>query len=413
MNHPAESKEGAEDEPRRPVALSPFALSARFAFFYGGLFLTIGIYLPYIPLWLEARGFSDQAIGLVLAIPAWLRIVTTPAIALLADRSGRRRLTILALALATPLCLISLEFAVGFALIVVLHSLTGLLHQPQMPLIEGLAVRAAERHGFAYSRARLWGSLAFVVANLGGGLVIGRFGPDWVLHLVTVSALLTTVAAWCLPAQIEPTRGEGDRSDERRLAGGRFLALLRRPDFLLLLLAGLLIQGSHAVYYAYSALDWSRAGLDGSLIGALWALGVLAEVVLFWFGKSLIGRFGPLLLLAVGGLAGVIRWPLTALTADPLLLAPLQLLHALTFGAAHLGALTWLGRNVPDAQAGTAQALYATAVGSLGVGSLMFAAGWLYGSFGAGAYFAMALTSLLGTVAALLVIRQTTHRQKT
>ncbi|WP_162906892.1 MFS transporter [Algihabitans albus] len=401
MSHPADDRDPGSGR------LSPLALSARFAFFYGGLFLTIGIYLPYIPLWLEARGFSDEAIGLVLAIPAWLRIVTTPAIALLADRSGRRRLTILVLALATPLCLISLEFAVGLALIVVLHSLAGLLHQPQMPLIEGLAVRAAERHGFAYSRARLWGSLAFVVANLGGGLAIGRFGPDWVLHLATLGALLTAAAAWLLPPEIEPAlvRSSG-------LAGGRPLALLRRADFLLLLLAGLLIQGSHAVYYAYSALDWSRAGLDGTLIGALWALGVLAEVVLFWFGKSLIGRFGPLALLAVGGLAGVVRWPLTALTADPLLLAPLQLLHALSFGAAHLGALTWLGRNVPDAQAGTAQALYATAVGSLGVGSLMFAAGWLYGSFGAGAYFAMALTSLLGTVVALLVMQQTIKRAR-
>ncbi|MGP1253532.1 MAG: MFS transporter [Kiloniellales bacterium] len=383
---------------------SAFAISARFAFVYGGLFLTIGIYLPYIPLWLESRGFSDQAIGLVLALPAWLRVVTTPGIALLADRSNRRRLTILALAVATPLCLISLEFAAGLALIVVLHTLTGLLHQPQMPLVEGLAVRAADRYGFAYGRARLWGSLAFIVANLGGGIVIGRFGPDWVLHLVTVSTLLTVVAAWLLPPEIEPAGGGGGRSP---LSGSRPLALLRRRDFLLLLLAAALIQGSHAVYYAYSALDWSRSGLDEVLVGALWALGVVAEVLVFWFGKPLIARFGPLALLVTAGLAGAIRWPLMALTTEPLLLAPIQLLHGLTFGAAHLGALTWLARAVPDAQAGTAQAVYATAVGSFGIGSLMFASGWLYGSFGSGAYFAMALTSLLGTVATLLLVRQT------
>ena len=394
--------EAARESTGRPQ--SALAMSARFAFFYGGLFFTIGVYLPYIPLWLEAQGFSDQAIGLVLALPAWLRVVTTPGIALLADRSGRRRLTILGLAAATPLCLISLEFAAGFALIVLLHTLTGLLHQPQMPLVEGLAVRAAERYGFAYGRSRLWGSLAFILANLGGGIAIGRFGPDWVLHLVTLSTLLTVIAAWLLPPEIEPA-GRGDSRSP--LAGGRPLALLRRADFLLLLLAGALIQGSHAVYYAYSALDWSRSGLDETLVGALWALGVLAEVLVFWFGKPLIQRFGPLALLVAAGLAGAIRWPLMALTADPLLLAPIQLLHGLTFGAAHLGALTWLARAVPDAQAATAQAIYATAVGSVGIGSLMFASGWLYGSFGADAYFAMALTSLLGTVATLLLVRQT------
>jgi PPP family 3-phenylpropionic acid transporter len=380
---------------------SPAALSARFALFYGGLFLSIGIYLPYFPLWLESRGFSDAAIGLVLAIPAWLRIVTTPGLAILADRWGRRRHTVAGLAVVCLASFVSLEFAGGLAAIVALVALAAVTHQPQMPLVEGMAVRAAERYGFAYGRARLWGSLTFILANLGGGALIGAWGPDWVLHIVVLAMALTLGAALLLPAAVEPARPQTSAWE-----GGRPLALLRRPDFLLLLAAGALTQGSHAVYYAYSALDWSRAGVPETLVGALWALGVLAEVAIFWFGKPLVARFGPLALLAAAGIAGVVRWPLTALTDDPALLAPIQLLHALTFGAAHLGALTWLGRNVPDAQAGTAQAIYATAVGSLGIGTLMFAAGWLYDAFGAGAYFAMALTSLLGTVAAVLLSRR-------
>ncbi len=395
--------------PAGAPALSPLALSARFALVYGGLFLTIGIYLPYAPLWLEAQGFSDPAIGLVLAIPAWLRIATTPGLAILADRSGRRRRVLTALALLTLLAFVSLEVAAGLVAIVALHSLAALTQQPQMPLVEALAVRAAERRGFAYGRTRLWGSLAFVVANLGGGALVGALGPDWVLHLLVFGALLSLLAVLLLPAEAEPARPAGSQPAARVGAGGRPLALLRRPDFLLVLASGALIQGSHAVYYAYSALDWSRGGLSEVMVGALWALGVMAEVALFWFGRPLLARFGALRLLALGGLAGGLRWPLMALTDDPLLLAPIQLLHALTFGAAHLGALTWLARAIPDVQAGTAQAVYSTAVGSLGVGSLMFAAGWLYGSFGAGAYFAMALTSLLGMVAALLLTRTTSR----
>jgi PPP family 3-phenylpropionic acid transporter len=382
----------------RDVVPSPTALAARFALFYGGLFLVLGIYLPYFPLWLDGRGIPEASIGLVLAIPAWLRIGMTPGVAVLADRLGRRRQTVLLLAVLTLLALASLEVAAGFAAIVALHTLAGLLHQPQMPLVEGMAVRAAERHGFAYGRARLWGSLAFIAANLGGGALIGALGPDWALHLMVIGALLTLAAARLLPAAVEPARTTSSAWE-----GGRPLALLRRGDFLLLVAAGTLVQGSHALYYAYSALDWSRAGIAEPLVGGLWALGVLAEVVLFWFGRPLLLRCGPLWLLALAGLAGVVRWPLTALTHDPLLLAPIQLLHALTFGGAHLAALTWLARHVPDAQAGTAQALYATAVGSLGVGSLMFASGWLYESFGAEGYFAMALTSGIGMVAALFL----------
>ena len=68
--------------PRRPPSL-PYALA------YAALFATIGLYLPYFPVWLESRGFTAEQIGLVIALPAWLRIVTTPLLAGLADRSGR------------------------------------------------------------------------------------------------------------------------------------------------------------------------------------------------------------------------------------------------------------------------------------------------------------------------------------
>ena len=42
-----------------------------------------------------------------------------------------------------------------------------------------------------------------------------------------------------------------------------------------------MIQGSHALYYGFSTMDWRAVGLDGTLIGMLWGLGVAAEIVLF------------------------------------------------------------------------------------------------------------------------------------
>ena len=61
----------------------------RYAAFYGAVFLTVGIYLPFWPVFLKGRGLSAAEIGLLFALASWLRIVTMPAVAQIAHRPGR------------------------------------------------------------------------------------------------------------------------------------------------------------------------------------------------------------------------------------------------------------------------------------------------------------------------------------
>jgi PPP family 3-phenylpropionic acid transporter len=76
--------------------------------------------------------------------------------------------------------------------------------------------------------------------------------------------------------------------------------------------------------------------------------------------------------------------------------AVLQLLHALTFGASHLGAMYMLARSVPPAAAASAQSLYAALSAGLGSGLVMLVAGTLYAAYGGRAYLFMALLSAVG-----------------
>jgi PPP family 3-phenylpropionic acid transporter len=87
------------------------------------------------------------------------------------------------------------------------------------------------------------------------------------------------------------------------------------------------------------------------------------------------------------------------------LLVPLQILHGLTFGAAHLGAIHVMARAVPEGQAGTAQALYASVVGGVGMGAAMLLAGPLYADFGGRAYWAMAVLGVVSLAATLVLMR--------
>ena len=129
------------------------------------------------------------------------------------------------------------------------------------------------------------------------------------------------------------------------------------------------------------------------MIGLLWAGGVVAEVILFACNAPLLRRIGPVGLLAAAAAAGVVRWAVLALTTEVWALALAQCLHALTFGAMHLGAMVFIARTVPASSANTAQALFAATTNGLGLGAGLLLAGVLYAAWGADAYWVCAAVS--------------------
>jgi len=127
----------------------------------------------------------------------------------------------------------------------------------------------------------------------------------------------------------------------------------------------------------------------------LWGEGVVAEILLFAFGAPLVRRLGPVGLIAASAGLGALRWAVLALTTELWIVAAAQLLHAASFGAMHLGAMLFITRAVPDAYANSAQGLLGGLTYGAGLGAGLLLAGWLYGIFGADAYWSNAALSAL------------------
>mgnify|MGYP003710583461 CR=1 FL=1 len=136
------------------------------------------------------------------------------------------------------------------------------------------------------------------------------------------------------------------------------------------------------------------------------AEGVAAEIILFAFGARLIRRFGPVRLIALGGLAGALRWSVTGASDGLLVLIAMQALHGFTFGATHLGAIYFIARRMPQALSASAQSLYSAIVMGLALGAASLTAGKLYALYGSGAYQAMALLAAAGGGAALMLMKR-------
>jgi PPP family 3-phenylpropionic acid transporter len=373
-----------------------FAL--KLGLFYAAYFLFGGIQLPYFPLWLEASGLDPATIGLVIAVPTVVRIVVTPVVGHQADRRRALKAVLVTGAIVGLLAMTAVGLVHGAIAILLAFALAMAALAPMLSLSDAYALTGLATRGRAYGPVRLWGSVAFIAGNVGAGLLLEWIAPGNLIWLIVGSLALVVAAAVALV----PLEAYGEPAAAPMQSPW---ALVRDPAFLAIALAASMVQGSHALYYGFSTLHWRAEGIDSTVIGLLWGLGVLAEIVLFALSARLPMGLRPTALLAIGGAGAILRWGAMAFDPPAALLPTLQILHAASFGAAHLGAMGFLARAVPRELAATAQGLLAM-LGGIVTASATFLSGLAYAAGGGRAYLIMAAMGLIGTLAALYAGRR-------
>lgn len=376
----------------------PTRLSLRLSFYYAAVFLIVGIKSPFWPVWLAGRGLGAREIALLFAAAIWVNVATTPAIGALADRLGRRRAAMIALCGIAIAGYVAFWNAYDFWTLLVLTLVTATAQTALMPLGDSITLAAVRERGIDYGRVRVWGSVSFILAAMASGAALSRAtagerGNNAVLALVLIASVVLFAACIAVPAAPPSAPGPSRWSALGKMARDR--------RFWRFIVVAAALQASHQVYYGFGTLYWRSLGFSDAVIGVLWAEGVVAEIALFWLGTRLLDRLGPLGLMMAGGVAGIVRWSLMGLVPGLAAAFALQGLHALTFGATHLGAMNYLSRTIPPDAAASAQALYAGASSGIGSGLVMLGAGAAYAQFGGRAYLFMTALSALGLIGAL------------
>ena len=183
--------------------------------------------------------------------------------------------------------------------ILIAYALASLALTPVMPLAETYALKGLGQRGRAYGPVRLWGSAAFILGTFVAGFATDTIPARDLIWLIVAASLLSALTALTLaPLSAAAPPASASRAARK--------PLLRDPAFIAVLAAASLIQASHAVYYGFSALQWRAAGLDGTAIAALWALGVIAEIVLFAVSGRLPPFMRPTVLLMIGAAGGAL-----------------------------------------------------------------------------------------------------------
>lgn len=393
----------AERMPAMPPALIEAANavsypSLRIVFYYVAMFGTVGVLGPFLPVWLEDRSLAPEEIGLIMAALSWTRVAVNPLAAHVADTTGRRKRLALLAAAGACVGLGLATGAYGFWAILAVLVFTAACQGPVLPVGENLCLLTIRVRGLEYGQLRAWGSVAFIAVVMAAGHWLETAPKQHIAYMLLAGWLLILASVFCLPDLRSPPRQKARRAPA--------LTLLRDRRFLLLLAAAAANMSAHAALNGFSTIHWLSAGISESDIGYLWSIGVVAEIILFWASAPIVRRLGPGWLMVLGAAGGVVRWLGLGLTTDFWALMALQSLHGLTFGAAHLGAMTYLQRYVPAESSATGQALYSALGMGVAMALMLPVTGWLYAEYAGGAFLAMAGLAGVGCIFATMLARR-------
>ncbi len=374
----------------------------RLSGFYFCYFATLGAFLPFWSLYLKQIGFSAAEIGELTGLLLATKIIAPYLWSWLADRTGRCLRLIRLTLLFAVLIFCGFLYRHDYLWVAAVTVGFSFFWNATLPQFEAATLMHLRTEPQRYSRVRLWGSVGFIAAVLGIGRFLDDFSITYLPWIIASLLLSNWLMALITPEAV--VHHDGQPVDS-------LLKLIFKPELLAFFTVYLLLQVAHGPYYVFYSGYLQQHQYTATLTGLLWALGVCAEILVFFWMQGLL-KYLSLRSLLLGSLAlSMLRWLMIAYGADYLSVIVLaQLLHAASFGVAHVVAIQLLHRYFGSHHQSKGQALYSSI--SFGLGGMIgsFYSGYFWDVLGGETVFVIAA---LASGLALLLAFIGVARQKT
>ncbi|MBA6389364.1 MFS transporter [Colwellia sp. BRX10-3] len=364
-------------------------------FWYFGI---LGLVVPFLSVFLDARGFTSLEIGEILAVITAAKIVAPSLWAQLADKSGKQLIIVRVGALLTLLCFSLIIWTYSYWPLMFSLAMFSLFMTSILPQLEVMTLNSIRKSAKIYGRIRLWGSIGFIIVAMLSGELIERYSAE-AFSYIGIVILAGLFISTLLSKQ--PRIAKKNTLDYVSIKAKVF-----NSNFLLFFFAGLMLQMSFGPYYVFFALYLQNLTYTGILIGIFIAIGVVAEIGVFVFAALFFKSFSLKTLISISILLTALRWFLVGHYADSnVALVISQLIHALSFGLYHSASIAFIQKHFNANQQSRGQAIYIGGVYGVGGAVGAYVAGLLWqDGIGAGITFDFAaITALIGGVLALFL----------
>ncbi len=356
----------------------------RLSGFYWVYFASLGVVVPFWSLYLKSLEFGAREISELMAILMATKIVAPYLWSWIADHSGHCMRIIRLGSVLSAISFAGVFVDSSFWWLAIVMLLFSFFWNATLPQFEANTMNYLGENTHRYSIVRLWGSLGFIASVIMIGSLLDELG----YQLIPISIFTLYVLIVVFSFMVSDAKRRSHHEEN-----GSILVVLKQPHVIALLMICFLMQMSHGPYYTFYSIYLKQFDYSSVTLGWLWALGVIAEVILFLFMHRIMPRFGPSALMAVALLLTTLRWLLIGYFVENLWVVIIaQCLHAASFGLYHAVAIELFHRNFKGRLQGRGQALYS---------AISFGAGGAVGALISGAYWDVYAAHTIFSVAAL------------
>lgn len=367
----------------------PYWRLSGYYFFY---FAFVGAFSPYFGLYLQSVGSSAAEIAVLMSLMSVMRTLAPTLWGWLADRFGVRAPIVRWSAVLSVLGFSGFLLSTAYGALFVSMAFLSFFWSAALPLVETLTFAHLQGQTSRYGSIRVWGSVGFVLAVLGLGYLLDEM-PIRNLLWVTLGILAGILVCALMIPEVSKAR--------TNVAPVSLRSILRRPEVRALLTACFFMSAAHGALYVFYSLHLVAHGYSKTLVGWMWTLGVLAEILVFMGMPQLLKAYSLRSLLLFSFSAAVLRFVMIGWGADSLVVLVLaQLLHGATFGSYHAAAVAAVNRWFGVQHQARGQALYGSI--SFGAGGVLggLISGYTWDVVGAGWTYTLAsVFALMGFVA--------------
>lgn len=369
----------------------------RFSLFYASLFGSIGAIAPFAALWLSHAGIPAREIGIIVAAPSIVMLLTTLKLGKWADSLPNRRLAIVIGNWVILLINLLLFVYTNTWVVLFVWTIAGISMYAIVPITDAAALSLTQKRGSDFARIRVFGSIGFIGAITLAGYIYELAGIGSFLVVLLFFNIIRLVNAYLLPSiQSESVDDNGKDANSSES--------LYQAGILFTLAGSALINASHAMVNTFGILHWTQQGLSESMASMAISIGVVAEVFLMWRFKSLTRRVSARHCLLFASGCAVLRWSVLASDPSVSVLFLVQILHGVTFGLMYLATANFIARRVTESAAASGQSLSAIiSTGCMAIANFM--AGWLFDLWDGDVYWIMAATCVVAAVFVLASYR--------
>jgi len=301
--------------------------------FYYLYYAFVGLFTPYWGLYLTSLKFSPIQIGLLLALFQFGRVVSPNIWGWLADRTNKRSQWVRLIAMMGSIFFVYSFFANSFYEILFIMMSMSIFTSSTIPLIESLTLAhlSSGKGNFDYSKIRVWGSVGFICAALFMGFGIDFFGIKALLFVLLSVQILIYFQSLRVPEHVSDIKNEARRP---------ILNVIKDPQVIAVILGCTLMVSSHGLLYNFYSIYLNTLDYSSVVIGALWAVGVICEILIFLCMPKILKLVDLKQVLLISLILAVARFFLIGTFADNLwVLIFAQTLHAATFGSFHVASV--------------------------------------------------------------------------